>query len=62
MKSIVIYYSQTGNTKKIAQAIHAGISQTKSTCDIARLKDVNPSNLRDYDLIGLGSSVAPPVG
>ncbi len=57
MKSIVIYYSQTGNTKKIAQAIHAGISQTKSTCDIARLKDVNPSNLRDYDLIGLGSPV-----
>ena len=26
-KSIVIYYSQTGNTKKIAQAIHEGITQ-----------------------------------
>ena len=57
MKSIVIYYSQTGNTKKIAQAIHAGMSQTGEQCDIARLKDVNPEDLAGYDLIGLGSPV-----
>ena len=57
IKSIVIYYSQTGNTKKIARAIHAGMSQAGGQCDIARLKDVNPQNLTDYDLIGLGSPV-----
>jgi ferredoxin len=57
MKSIVIYYSQTGNTKKIAHAIHAGMSQTGEQCDIARLKDVDPRDLAGYDLIGLGSPV-----
>jgi ferredoxin len=57
MKSIVIYYSQTGNTKKIAKAIHAGMSQTGEQCDIARLKDVDPTDLVSYDLIGLGSPV-----
>jgi flavodoxin/ferredoxin len=57
MKSIVIYYSQTGNTKKIAQAIHAGMNQAGEPCDIARLKDVAPQNLAGYDLIGLGSPV-----
>ena len=60
MRSIVIYHSMTGNTKKIAEAIHAGmrqVSQVGEQCDIARLKDVNTSDLLSYDLIGLGSPV-----
>jgi flavodoxin/ferredoxin len=57
IKSIVIYYSQTGNTKKIAQAIHAGMSQVGEQCVIARLRDVNPRDLASYNLIGLGSPV-----
>jgi flavodoxin/ferredoxin len=57
IKGIVIYYSQTGNTKKIARAIHNGMNQGEAQCDIARLKDVNPRELTGYDLIGLGSPV-----
>jgi flavodoxin/NAD-dependent dihydropyrimidine dehydrogenase PreA subunit len=57
MKSIVIYYSQSGNTKKVAEAIHRGMSQTGEQCDIVPLRDINPRNLVDYDLIGLGSPV-----
>ncbi len=57
MKSIVICHSITGNTKKIAEAIHAGMSQAGEPCDIARLQDVRTDDLRDYDLIGLGSPV-----
>ena len=57
MKSIVIYFSQTGNTEKVAYAIQAGIKQTSSHCDIAKIKDVNPKQLYDYDLIGMGSAV-----
>ncbi len=57
MKSIIIYYSQTGNTKKIAQAIHAGMSESAKQCDIARLQDVDTEDLFKYDLIGLGSPV-----
>jgi len=57
LKAIVIYYSQTGNTKKVAQAIHAGMNNTGEQCDIARLRDVDLQNLADYDLIGLGSPI-----
>lgn len=57
MKSIIIYYSQYGSTKKIAQAIHAGMSQVVEQCDIATLKEIDTSDLLKYDLIGLGSPV-----
>jgi len=57
VKSIIIYYSSTGNTKKIAKAIHSGMSQSGEQCDIARIKDVNPKDLAAYDLIGIGSPI-----
>lgn len=60
MKSLVIYFSITGNTKKIAEAIHRGMrqaSQPGEQCDIARLRDVATQDLAGYDLIGLGSFV-----
>ena len=57
VKSIVIYFSQTGNTEKVARAIQAGISQTTGQCDLQEMRDANPLRLKDYDLIGLGSPV-----
>lgn len=57
MKSIVVYYSQTGNTRKIAQAIHTGMSELSEQCDIARLQDIESEDLVKYDLIGLGAPV-----
>jgi flavodoxin/NAD-dependent dihydropyrimidine dehydrogenase PreA subunit len=57
MKSIVIYFSQSGNTKKIAQAIHSGMSRSGDQSDIARLKDVAAEDLAGYDLIGIGTPV-----
>ncbi len=57
MKSIVLYFSQTGNTRKIAQAIHTGLRESMDQCDVVRLKDVCPDDLNQYDLIGLGSPV-----
>jgi flavodoxin len=57
MKSIVIHFSQTGNTEKVARAIHAGITQVTGQCDLQEIRDTNPLRLRDYDLIGLGSPV-----
>jgi len=57
MKSIVIYYSQSGNTKKIAQALQKGISRQTGQCDIARLKDIKPEDWTEYDLIGIGTPV-----
>ena len=65
MKSIVIYYSLTGNTKRIAEAIHSGMSQLAEKCDIAPLGEVDTRELLNYELIGLGSPVMsyqePPI-
>jgi flavodoxin/ferredoxin len=55
MKSIVIYFSQTGNTEKVAYAVQAGVDQVAGHCDIAKIKDANPKRLYEYDLIGIGS-------
>jgi len=57
VNSIVIYYSMTGNTKRMAEAIREGMRSGGDKCDIARLKDVSPWELAGYDLIGLGSPV-----
>jgi flavodoxin len=57
MKSIVIYYSWTGNTKQIAEAIHTGMSKIFNNCEFARLEEVDVEKLMEYDLIGLGSFV-----
>jgi flavodoxin/Fe-S-cluster-containing hydrogenase component 2 len=57
MKILVIYFSLTGNTKKIAQAICTGIRSLGEECRIAKLKEVNINELDGYDLIGLGSPV-----
>jgi flavodoxin/NAD-dependent dihydropyrimidine dehydrogenase PreA subunit len=60
MKCVVIYYSQTGNTEKIAQAIQQGIKSATKHCDLVKIKDANPHRLSEYDLIGLGSPVYGP--
>jgi flavodoxin/Fe-S-cluster-containing hydrogenase component 2 len=57
MKSIVIYFSQTGNTRQIAQAIWKGMKEAGEQCDLARIQDVKTEDLANYDLIGLGSPV-----
>jgi flavodoxin len=53
---VIIYFSQTGNTEKIAQAIQRGVEQTAGDCDILKIKDANPLRLYNYDLIGIGSA------
>lgn len=57
MRCIVIYFSQTGNTEKIAKAIQVGVKQAGSNCDLIKIQDANPRRLYEYDLIGLGSPV-----
>jgi len=63
-KAIVIYFSQSGNTKKIAEAIHKGIESALGNCELSRLKDISARELIPYDIIGLGypawSSKEPP--
>lgn len=57
MESIVIYFSQTGNTEKVAKAIRSGIESVMGQCDIVKLRDADLGSLAKYDLIGLGCPV-----
>ncbi len=45
MKGIVVYYSGTGNTQKIAKAIHKGMETVLKKCDIASVKKIDPNDV-----------------
>ncbi|MHA2051561.1 MAG: flavodoxin family protein [Promethearchaeota archaeon] len=55
MKILVTYYSQTGNTEKIANSIFEECS--KEDAEIKPIKEVDPSSLGKYDLVFLGSGI-----
>ena len=55
MKILITYFSQTGNTEKIAQSICEGCKSEE--VDIKPIKEVGPSTLSDYDLVFLGSGI-----
>jgi len=57
MRVCLVYYSQTGNTKKIAEAISKGIKEANGQCDLFSLKEVTPQVVNEYDLVGFGSPV-----
>jgi ferredoxin len=56
MKGLVVYYSATGSTKKVARAIHKGMSQVIAA-DLASVKEITPEKAGEYDLIGVGSPI-----
>ena len=57
MKGIVVYYSGTGNTAKIAKAIYKGMKDVMEVCDIAPIKKEDPQDLVKYDLIAIGAPI-----
>jgi Fe-S-cluster-containing hydrogenase component 2 len=57
MKGMVVYYSATGSTKKIAQAIQRGMQGVLEGCDIASIKKTNPGKMDQYDLIAVGAPI-----
>lgn len=65
MKILVTYYSETGNTKMIAEAIHEIASQNNDST-LKDFKDLKVKELDNFDLVFLGSAchhanLAPPV-
>jgi len=57
MKALIICFSQTGNTRKVAEHIQKGISEIADTCDLINLDEVNIDTFDAYDLIGIGFPV-----
>lgn len=57
MKVLIIYYSQSGNTQKIARAIRDGIKEDGHQVTVSALKNILYTHLDQYDLVGIGSPV-----
>lgn len=54
MKAAIICFSQTGNTRKVADKIREGILKSAQQCDLLPMREVDVTALNSYDLIGLG--------
>jgi len=59
-KCVVIYSSMTGNTEKVARAIHKALEEAAGSCDIFPIKEANPRKLGGYELIAFGYPLMGP--
>ena len=55
MKILITYFSQTGNTEKIAEAIHEEVSKNNESY-LKTIKKVKIKELEDFDLVFIGSA------
>ncbi|MGI6056597.1 MAG: EFR1 family ferrodoxin [Bilifractor sp.] len=55
MRVLIIYYSQSGNTREVAKQIAKGVKSTGADFHVCQLKDATYDMLEKYDLIGIGS-------
>ncbi|MFA5356487.1 MAG: flavodoxin domain-containing protein [Candidatus Omnitrophota bacterium] len=55
VKGLVIYYSRSGNTKKMAESVAEGIKSEGMEAVIKEVKDVKAAELLEYDAIAIGS-------
>ena len=53
-KAAVIYWSQTGNTEQMANAIADGIREGGMECDLLNVADVSAADAAKYDKLALG--------
>ena len=50
----VVYWSQTGNTKEMAEAVGAGIEEAGKTAKVVEVGSVSPEELKDASCFALG--------
>ena len=55
LKVLVAYYSETGNTEKVAKAIYEEASR-EHEAHLKRVKNISAETLNNYDLVFLGSA------
>lgn len=54
-KVLIVYYSRSGNTRKMAESIAEGIGKENVEADVRDVKDVTPADLKAFDAIVVGS-------
>jgi flavorubredoxin len=63
LKALIIYWSATGNTEKVAGAIQQSLVREGIATVVKKVADAAPEELYDYDLVCLGApsySFQPP--
>lgn len=54
LRGIVVYFSATGSTAKVANAIYKGMKSVIA-CDVAPIKKVKPEDMVKYDVVAIGA-------
>jgi hypothetical protein len=54
MRAAIIYWSQTGNTEKVARAIHEGLTGAGADVEFTRVEDAADLDVYAYDLLCVG--------
>ena len=57
LRALVAYYSETGNTEKVAKALGEGIRRTGVETEIRMIDEIAISDIEDYCLICVGTPV-----
>ncbi len=57
MKSLIVYFSQGGTTKRIAESIASGLRKNGRIVDLCNLSQKTPPSLEGYDSLGVGFPV-----
>ena len=55
MKILITYFTQSGNTKKLAESIFEGC--LNEDAKIKSIDEIDPQSLKNYDLVFLGSGI-----
>jgi len=55
--ALIIYFSQTGNTERVAKAVVTGLQARGVEVRLAKLLEIAPQEAARYDLLGLGTPV-----
>jgi protein involved in ribonucleotide reduction len=56
-KALIIYFSKTGNTEKVAQAIKSGLEKASMKVTIKKVTEADQEDFYNYDLVCFGSPV-----
>jgi len=56
-RTLMVYFSQGGTTRKIAEQISNGLEERQYQSDLHNIIDGPPPEIKDYDMIGIGSPV-----
>ena len=54
MNAIIIYWSSTGNTKKVAEAIRSGLEEAGANVSLKRTEEAGDVDFFAYDLVCVG--------